>query len=263
MDSSAASGLIQELSELSGWLRVDTSLSPLYLPEAFDAFSVPESIKLFVGLTEYFRATVLPQRPRGWRVQLPCVPLTTGELRRLVDETWEGDERRAMKQLSELGSVSASILTYLELTRTIVAEAYSALRDEREAQTNLVEILGATRFKTYRGRRVYHTKCARPLCFAVDSFAHMLECYSLHDGVRRGPEAVPFLVRIARVTCRKPGAQPIPLSEIVTERSRGLAAAAVREELGADPGSEVEIELDDGEGGESSGGEAGEGGERA
>ena len=179
---------------------------------------------------------------------LPCVPLTTSELKQLVAEAWEDDERRAMRQLSELGSVSASILTHLELTRSVVAEAYSALRDEREAQTNLVEILSATRFKTYRGSRVYHTKCARRLCFSMDSFAHMLECYSLLASVRKGAEAVPFLIRLARRTCREAGTMPIPFAEIVSDHSREQAAAAVREELGVDPGSEVEIELEgDGE----------------
>ena len=146
LGSPAASGLVQELRELPDWLGVDTSLSPLYLPETFDAFAIPESVCVFVGLTEYFRTIVLPQRPREWREQLPRVPLTASELKQLVTEAWEDDGRRAMKQPSGLGSVSASILTYLELTRSIVAEAFPALRDEREAQTNLVEILGATRF---------------------------------------------------------------------------------------------------------------------
>ena len=176
-----------------------------------------------------------------------------------MTEAWEDDGRRAMKQPSGLGSVSASKLTYLELTRSIVAEAFPALRDEQEAQTNLVEILGAARFKTYRGRRVNHTKCARRLCFAVDSFAHMLECYSLLASVRRGAEAAPCLIRLARLTCRRTGAAPIPHAVMATDRSRGLAAAAVREELGVDPGSEVEIELD-GEEGEWSEGEADVGG---
>ena len=41
---------------------------------------------------------------------------------------------------------------------------------------------------------------------------------------------------------------PIPFAEIVSDHSREQAAAAVREELGVDPGSEVEIELEgDGE----------------
>ena len=125
---------------------------------------------MFVGLTEYFRTIVLPQQPEEWRRRLPCVPVTTGELKQLVANAWEEDERRALRQLSELGPVSASVLTYLELTRAIVAEAYKTLRDEEDVQTNLVEILSATRFKTYRGRRVYHTKCARRTCFAVASF---------------------------------------------------------------------------------------------
>ena len=179
--------------------------APIYLPETFDAVGVLESACVFVGLTEYFRTIVLPQQPEEWRRRLPCVPVTTGELKQLAANAWEEDERRALRQLSELGPVSASVLTYLELTRAIVAEAYKTLRDEEDVQTNLVEILSATRFKTYRGRRVYHTKCARRTCFAVGSFAHMLECYSLLASVRKGAEAVPFLARLARFICRQQG----------------------------------------------------------
>ena len=47
--------------------------------------------------------------------------------------------------------MSASILTYLELTRSLVSEAYEAFRSEQDAQTNLVEILSASRFKTTGG----------------------------------------------------------------------------------------------------------------
>ena len=243
--SSAASGLVQELGELPHWLGVDTSLSPFYLPESFDAPVVPSDIRMFVGLAEHFRVTVLPQQPARWRKELPRVPLTTAELKQLVVDAWEADERRALRQLSELGSVSASVLTYLELTRAVVAEAYEVLRDEREAQTNLVEILSATRYKTYRGSRVYHTKCARLYCYSVDSFPHMLDCYSLLDSVDKGPTSVPFLVQMARRTCRPRGSVPIPYLEQVTDHTRGQAAADVRERLGGD-GEDALNEGDDG-----------------
>ena len=75
--SSAASGLIQELSDIPLWLRVNTSLSPFYLPETFEALVMPDDVRMFVGLAEYFRATVLPQQPPCWRGGLPQVPLTT------------------------------------------------------------------------------------------------------------------------------------------------------------------------------------------
>ena len=80
------------------------------------------------------------------------------------------DELGALRQLLELGSGSANVTTYLELTQAIVAEAYEALRDEQDAQRNPVEIPGATRYKTYQGVRVYRTKCPRLYGYSADSF---------------------------------------------------------------------------------------------
>ena len=96
-------------------------------------------------------------------------------------DAWEADERRALRLLSEPGAASASVLTYLELTRAVVAEAHEVLPDEHDAHTNPAGILGATRFKTYRGGRAYHTKCARLYCYSADPFLHMLERYALPD----------------------------------------------------------------------------------
>ena len=48
--------------------------------------------------------------------------------------------------------------------------------------------------------------CRRP----ADSFEHMLICYRLTDKERRGAQAAPFLVEMARVTQLADGAKPIP-----------------------------------------------------
>ena len=109
-------------------------------------------------------------------------------------------ERCGRWELSELGSASASVTTYLELTRPIVAEAYGAPRDEQDAERILVEALSATRNKTYQGIRVYHTESPRLYCCSKDPFLQKLHRCSLLDSVHRGADPVPFPVRMARAT---------------------------------------------------------------
>ena len=89
---------------------------------------------------------------------------------------------------------------YLELTRAVVLEAFKQLRGQRRIQTNLAEILGATRNKMLTNGRVYPVKCPRTYCYARDTFHHKLERYSLTEHVERGPDATPFLVRMAKIT---------------------------------------------------------------
>ena len=54
---------------------------------------------------------------------------------------------RILQQLQTTGSVSATIILKLKLTRQIVKEVYSKLRRDRVAQVALTEVLGATRYK--------------------------------------------------------------------------------------------------------------------
>ena len=138
---------------------------------------------------------------------------------------YEKDELAVMKQLSEIGSVSASIVLLLQLARAAIKEAYQALRDSPEEQQNLTEILSATRFKTYHKGRVYHIKCPKKTCFIRDSFDHMLDCYSLREELKKGPEAPSFLTKMAKVTCRPKGSAHIPMPETVTADSRREDAA--------------------------------------
>ena len=157
--------------------------------------------------------------------------------------------------------MSSSLITYLELTRDVVAEAYEALRVEQDAQSNRAEILGATRFKTYQRARVYHTKRPHLYCYSTDSFLHMLECYALLDSVLKGAHSVAFLVNMARISRRKKGSVPIPYLEEVTDASRGRVAAQLR---GVTAVAAEEQNGEDDErarGGDSDGGSAGGGGE--
>ena len=91
---------------------------------------------------------ILPQQTGGWRRGLPGAPWTAEEVRVLLRLQFERDEHEVLQALAELGSISASILVYLDLSREVVGAAFRRLREERAAQTNLAGILGATRFQT-------------------------------------------------------------------------------------------------------------------
>ena len=236
-----APGLLQELGDLPAWLRVGTPLRPPCLPEAFGALNVPSDIRVFVGLAEYFRSISLPQRSRRWGLRPTVCPVHHGGVEGMAPRSLGRDELGALRQLLELGSGSANVTTYLELTQAIVAEAYEALRDEQDAQRNLVEILSGTRYETYQVIRVYHTRCPRVYCYSTYSFLNMLDCYSLRDSVHWGPDSTPFPVRMARTTRPRRGSAPPLYLKVVPDAFREQAAAKVREVTGRGDGLTVEI----------------------
>ena len=137
-----------------------------------------------------------------WEHTLPRVPLTKRELKQVVRLQWEGDEILAIRQLAEVGSVSAGILTRLQLTREIAHMTMSMLRKERAAQVTLLSILGGTRFKHPFHGVLVPTMCPRMRngnrCGAEDSYEHLLRCYGLRRRERMGVDALDFLVLTAR-----------------------------------------------------------------
>ena len=70
------------------------------------------------------------------------------------------DESRVLRAPAELGSMSAITLVYLDLSCAALAQAFRILHDERAAQTNLAEILGATRYRVYGLEKLYCAKCS-------------------------------------------------------------------------------------------------------
>ena len=102
------------------------------------------------------------------------------------------------------------------------------LRGQRRVQVSLARILGAARYKVLTQNKVYHVKCPKTYCFERDSFQHMLQCYGLNDMVATGAEAVPFLVKMARVTAVPKGTKLIPyMVEYYADRE---AAETIEEE---------------------------------
>ena len=230
LQSTAASGLINDIQQMPRWLRTQTSLRPFRLPDSFeDSEQIPPDTMLFLGLAEHLRTVVIPQQGQSWRRQLPLVPLSKTELQEIIRKRHRNDELVTMKKLAQLGSISACIITYLELTREIVAEIWVNLENDRGAQTNLAAILSATRYQYYQKGRILHVKCPKRHCYHKDSFLHMLDCYNLAQHVRKGPAAVQFLMRVAKATILNEDIRRIPLPEELTPDARQRQAAPIAE----------------------------------
>ena len=153
------------------------------------------------------------------------MPWTTEELKDKIEDQYEDDEHDVLRALAELGSASASILVYLDLTREIVALALKRLREDRAAQTTLTEILSALRDRAYCAGKLYHTRCPKRYCYSRDSILHMIDCCHLAKSVKRGAEALPFLLHMARATKSIPGHPPRPYLEPLSSATRHQDAA--------------------------------------
>ena len=117
-----------------------------------------------------------------------------------------------MLQLAQLGSMSATIITNLQLTREIYKEALDDLQQERAAQITLTCILSANRFRVHYQGSVLRSRCGR--CRREeDSFAHMLRCYDLQDQLNKGANAAPFLAHMARTVKLSPPGVSVPIVE--------------------------------------------------
>ena len=77
----------------------------------------------------------------------------------MIETCQQNDKQRIMVQLAQLGSQSAAIVCRLCLTRPIMVEALHILRDERRAQSNLLAVIGATRYKNVTKIGPVDTRC--------------------------------------------------------------------------------------------------------
>ena len=158
------------------------------------------STRLLLSITEHFRAAIIPNQPQEWMEQLPKIPYTDDELKTILVDQQQRDELAVLAQLSRLGSMSSWIITYLGLTRDVIQEALNTLREDRKVQSNLMEILSATRYKTLTPEGLRDTKCPLQRCHEKDTFCHMLQCYDLEQRVEPGSASAHFLVYMARKT---------------------------------------------------------------
>ena len=120
------------------------------------------------------------------------------EMSELVTGRQQRDELITITDEARLVSESASIIAHLKVTRAIVLGAPAQLEGARAAQTNLADILGATRYRFYSGGRLAHVKSPQNYRYRTGAFLHMLVRDQVGDQVRQGTQAVPLLVRMAR-----------------------------------------------------------------
>ena len=219
--SGAASGLIADLQAMEEWSTTEIYLRPFYLNEGLGGPDPDVDRELFLRLAEHFRAAALPQQGAEWADGLPRLPLTTAESKDLIQERVERDEIRAMGRLVGLGSLSATIVMCLGLTRSVIKEALAQLSHDRHLQVTLRSILGATRFKILVRGRVYHVECPHTMLYMQDSFGHLLECFPLQQDVQFGADAAPFLVQMARRAATVLGRPRIPYTERVRAEEGG------------------------------------------
>ena len=205
LQSQVASAIAEDLDKLEHWLRQDLWLEE-YRPvtQLGDVATLPWRGKEIMCVIEEFRTHAVPQLGTKWMKELPLIPLTKMEVKDLIATQQREDELLAIRQLGELDSVSAAVILKLNLTREIIASALSRLRMRHEEQVNLLSILCGTRFKYYFQGMLVPTWCPNTfrgeVCAKNDSFNHLVHCYGLRKHLKTGPDAIDFLVMMAKRT---------------------------------------------------------------
>ena len=95
-----------------------------------------------------------------WADGLLRLPLSTEEIKGLIQERVEKGEIKATGRLAGLGSSSAAITMYLGVTRNVIKKALAQLSHDRHLQVTVTSNLGATRFKMFGVGRVYYANPA-------------------------------------------------------------------------------------------------------
>ena len=200
MKSIAASDLIQMLEI---WTAKNTKrlyINPYEPPsqiEKADDLQGPD--RMLLGFTEQIRRYGIACLTEEQRIRIPRVPLTNTEVRDLLHERMEQDEKDALRQLMYNKSESAWIMCRLQINRPIITAVLAELRENRSAQVNFVSILAATRFKYASNTGLVPAKYPNT-CGNEDNYLHLLSCYNLQHLERPGVEGLDFLIKMARRT---------------------------------------------------------------
>ena len=101
------------------------------------------------GAVSRFLRHAVPAAQAKWGEQLARIPWTPGELKKHMKARYILGERKAIALLASQESMASAIFTDLNLTRTVIKEAFKKLQKRRGRQVVLARILCATRFKLY------------------------------------------------------------------------------------------------------------------
>ena len=110
--------------------------------------------------------------------KLPGFPGQTGGRKKHCKQKYRSDETEAVGLLCAEGPVASSIYGELHLTRSIIKEIPTKLRNNLRNQTVFAGIVCATRFKALtEDGTLRSARCIK--CGGQDSFSHLLECSGL------------------------------------------------------------------------------------
>ena len=197
--SPEVSNILGAMHNLSERYHGRISIEPTSLPNPGEE---RERVNLFqqmaILLNEHYEQFVFPAIPQAWLLSAPRSPYASEEFKGIINQQFRHDERKVIDLLGELDSESASIISYLDLTRGALSEAVDRLKGDRLQQVILLTILAATRFRVITKGGLVPTACPHPGCGAKDSFWHLLHCYELETSVECGPYVAPFLIYLAR-----------------------------------------------------------------
>ena len=159
----------------------------------------------------------LPRIIQQWGGRLARIAWTEEETKMYCKIKYRADEQEALCMLQDEGSISSSIYAELHLTRSIIKEVLTRLRNDRRKQMVFASVVCATRFRTYTNNNEPQTvKCMR--CGNQDSFEHLLQCSRATNIPSDGQveELLDYLVGLTREAAKGAPLIPVrlPLPEI-------------------------------------------------
>ena len=115
---------------------------------------------------------------------LPMMPITQVEVKRLLKDKQDRDEAKVIKYMAEepkLNSIACEIHREWNLDRSLIRECHVATAHRRSLQVTFNNIVAATRFKTFEGTKLMKAICRKEGCGAEDTWEHFRTCYQVRD----------------------------------------------------------------------------------
>ena len=211
LGSAVASPVMVLLERIMGSVKcpivVTSTEGGWYDTEESDILDDPQS---FISNTR--RRTIsrfLQKGMWGWLKRLPRIPLTGEEVKSRLQLKYELDEKKAIRMLADIGSVSCGIYSSWNLNREVISRALKLLCFSRKCQTMLSSVICATRFKFLEEGRRIPTRCRNPNCIqpgCFDDIRHLLLCHDLKLPQEGDEEMIEFLTLLAtKTTVGNPG----------------------------------------------------------
>ena len=148
------------------------------------------------------RAMLLQTAGCGRGNTLPWILRTQAAIENLIGIQRKENVREAIQFLALLGSESSSVINILQKIRGIAVEAPAKFRGNHGAQINLISVPRRQRpgydFHGVLGPTRRPNGISGEIFSRGDNFNHLIKCYNLQHLMRRGPDAMDFMVTPAR-----------------------------------------------------------------